>query len=350
MKKIKIALTWWWTGGHVFPLLSVYNHLKNENLDFVWIWEKNSLEQKIARENKIEFHYIMSGKIRRYFDIKNFFDPFKIIFWVFQSLYYIVKYDIDIIFSKWGFVSVPACIAGKILGKKIYIHESDTVMWLSNKIIARLATKVFFTFDNYLIDWKKYIKSSQILNPKLIENIDETLEKNEKQEILVMAWSQGSKIIFENLQGIIWEFPNSNFTIILWEKNTSFRENFEKFLNAKLYDFISQEELASVMQKADISITRAGATSIWEQYYFWIMQVIIPLKNSAWNHQFHNAIYFQKHFNSIVLEESENLWNNLKLELEKLENYRKEKLNLSWFSDWLEVIKKEILQNQIWLK
>ncbi|MDD5213617.1 MAG: UDP-N-acetylglucosamine--N-acetylmuramyl-(pentapeptide) pyrophosphoryl-undecaprenol N-acetylglucosamine transferase [Candidatus Gracilibacteria bacterium] len=343
MTKIKIALTGGGTGGHVFPLLSVYNHLKNENLDFVWIGEKNSLEQKIALENNIEFHSIMSGKIRRYFDLKNFFDPFKIIFGVFQSLYYIVKYDINIIFSKGGFVSVPACIAGKILGKKIYIHESDTVMGLSNKIIARLATKVFFTFDNSLIDGKKYIKSSQILNPKLIENIQDKLEKNEKQEILVMAGSQGSKIIFENLLEIIGEFPNTNFTIILGEKNTSFRKNFEKFPNTKLYDFISQEELATVMQKADISITRAGATSIWEQYYFGIIQIIIPLKNSAGNHQFHNAMYFQKHFDSIVLEESENLGNNLKLELEKLENYRKEKLNLSRFSDGLEVIKKEIL-------
>lgn len=344
MNKIKIALTWGWTGGHVFPLLSVYNHLKNENLDFVWIGEKNSLEQKIASENSIEFLSILSGKIRRYFDIKNFFDPFKIIVWVFQSLYYILKYDIDIIFSKWGFVSVPACIAGKILGKKIYIHESDTVMWLSNKIIAKLATKVFFTFDNSLIDWQKYIKSSQILNPKLIENIsDEAREKNEKQEILVMAWSQGSKVIFENLLEIIWDFSNTNFTIILWEKNTNFRTNFEKFQNVKLYDFISQEELADVMKKTDISITRAGATSIWEQYYFWIMQIIIPLKNSAWNHQFHNAQYFKKHFDSIVLEEDENLKNTLEISLKKLENHRKEKLNLSWFSEWLEVIKKEIL-------
>lgn len=343
MKKIKITLTWGWTGGHVFPLISVYNHLKDENLDFVWIWEKNSLEQKIANENNIEFYSIMSGKIRRYFDIKNFFDPFKIVVWVFQSLYYIVKYDIDIIFSKWGFVSVPACIAGKILGKKIYIHESDTVMWLSNKIIAKLATKVFFTFDNSLIDWQKYIKSSQILNPKLIENIQEKIEKNEKQEILVMAWSQGSKIIFENLLEIIWNFSNTNFTIILWEKNTNFRSSFCKFQNVKLYDFISQEELAQVMKKTDISITRAGATSIWEQYYFWIMQIIIPLKNSAWNHQFHNALYFEKHFDSIVLEEWENMKDDLEKSLKKLENYRKEKLNLSGFTDWLDVIKKDIL-------
>ena len=233
MKKIKIALTWWWTWWHVFPLLSIYNHLKNENLDFVWIWENNSLEQKISSENKIEFLSIKSGKLRRYFDIKNFFDPFKIIIWIFQSIYYIIKNDINIIFSKWGFVSVPTCIAGKILGKKIYIHESDTIMWLSNKIIARLATKVFFTFDNPLIDWKKYIKSSQILNPKLIEKISNIQEKNEKQEILVMAWSQGSKVIFENLLEIIWDLSNSNFTIILWEKNTNFRSSFEKFKNVK---------------------------------------------------------------------------------------------------------------------
>lgn len=341
MKKT-IALTWWWTWGHVFPLLAVYNYINSKDYNFIWIWEKKSLEEKVALENNIEFHSIASGKFRRYFDLRTLFEPFKIIFWIFQWFYYIQKYRIDIIFSKWWFVSIPLCIAWKIMWKKIIIHESDTIIWLSNKIIWLLATKVFFSFDNPKIDKKKYIKSSQILNPELIKGVDEEHKINEKQEILVIAWSQGSKTIFENLAKIIWNFTNRNFSIILWDKNLSFRQEFEKYENVVIYDYISQNELKTILEKADLAITRAWATSLWEQYFFNIKSIIIPLKSRAGNHQFHNSVYFKENFNTIVLEENDVLSIQISKSLENLKDFRKDKLNLDWFLDALKTIKKEL--------
>ncbi|MDD4151597.1 MAG: glycosyltransferase [Candidatus Gracilibacteria bacterium] len=337
-----IALTGGGTGGHVFPLLSVYNYINNKDIKFIWIGEKKSLEERISQENKIEFHTIMSGKFRRYFDIKTFFEPAKIFFGIIEGIYYIWKYNIDTIFSKGGFVSIPLCIAGKIMGKKIIIHESDTVIGLSNKIIGLLATKVFFTFDNEKIDKKKYIKSSQILNPNLIKNIEETHQINEKQEVLVIAGSQGSKIIFENLLKIIENFTDRNFTIILGDKNTNFRSEFEKYENVIIYDFISQDDLAKILEKSDIAITRAGATSLWEQYYFGIKSVIIPLKSRAGNHQYHNGLYFKENFGSIILEENDVLNIQLSKTIENLKDFRKENLNLEGFLDAIKKIKKEL--------
>ncbi len=114
----------------------------------MWLGERESLEEKSALENDIEFHDISAGKIRRYFDWKNFYEPLKNFTGIFESLYYILKYKGNIVFSKGGFVSVPACIAAFILRKKIYIHESDSVMGLANKITSKLATKVFYSFTN----------------------------------------------------------------------------------------------------------------------------------------------------------------------------------------------------------
>lgn len=94
----------------------------------------------------IEFHEVAAGKIRRYFDLRNFYEPLKNLTGVFQALYYLLRYKGDIIISKGGFVSVPTCFAGWMLRKKIYIHESDTVMGLANKISARFASKVFSSF------------------------------------------------------------------------------------------------------------------------------------------------------------------------------------------------------------
>lgn len=342
----KIALTGWGTGWHIFPLVSVYNYLKNEKeISFIWFGDEDGLEAEIAEKNQISFEHIPSGKIRRYFDVRNFFEPSKNISGIFWGMYYILKYDIDVIFSKGGYVGLPLCIAWFLLRKPVYIHESDTTGGLANKLIAKVATKIFYSFENDLIDDKKHILTGQILNPELLNNVDRVgeLEENEKLEVLVIAGSQGSTIIFENLKTILNNLIDINFTIILWEKNLAFREDFEKFSNVTLHNFVSQEALGTIYEKTDIALTRAGATTLWELYFFWIHSIIIPLKTAAQNHQEHNALSFKKEFWSDVLDEE----NRLNLEifrlLSKYKELRKAKLNLKHFFYALEKIKEEIL-------
>ena len=88
-------------------------------------------------------------KLRRYFDLRNFYEPLKNLSWIVFWMYYIKKYHIDIVFSKWWYVAVPLCIAAFFLKKEIYIHESDTVSGIANKFIWLLATKVFYTFPHH---------------------------------------------------------------------------------------------------------------------------------------------------------------------------------------------------------
>lgn len=341
-----IALTWGWTGWHIFPLLSIYNYLKDDkNLQFIWFWEQDGLEEKISEDNNIKFEHIPSGKMRRYFDVRNFFEPIKNISWIIWWIYYIIVYKIDIIFSKWWYVSLPLCIAGFILRKKIYIHESDSVWWITNTIIGKIASKVFYTFPNEKIDGIKHILVWQILNPDLLENIDKIWEweENEKLEILVIAWSQGSTTIFENLKTILNNLIDVNFTIILGDKNLHFRNDFEKFNNVTLYDFVNQKEMWEIYKKTDIAITRAWATTLWELYFFWIHSIIIPLSGSAQNHQTYNWAYFKENFWSDVLEESSQLNLEIFRILTKYKDLRKNWLNLKWFYDSLEKITSEIL-------
>jgi len=342
MIKKTIALTWWWTGGHIIPLLSIYNYLKEEdNYNFLWIGEETWLEAEIADENNIEFKDIAAGKIRRYFDIKNFYEPLKNITGFFQWLYYIWKYKIDIVFSKGGYVSLPLAIAAKVMRKKIYIHESDMVSGLVNKIVWKVATKIFYTFPIIKEDKKNKI-TWQILNPELLEwltNLE--LEDNKKLEILVNAWSQWSTIIFKELLKIIPKLSNINFTIILWSKNLHFKNDFNILPSTKVYDFVDQKTLWQIYKQTDIAITRWWATTLWELYYFWIHSLIIPLKTAAWNHQQKNADFFKEKFWSETFDE-DNFNYILEKKLNNYINLRKEKLNLEWFFDAMKIIEKEI--------
>ncbi len=342
----KIALTAGWTGWHIFPLLSIYNYLKNEkDLEFIWFGDEDGLEAEIAEKNHIAFEHIPSGKIRRYFDWRNFFEPTKNLSGILWGMYYIWKYDIDIVFSKGWYVWLPLAIAGYLMRKPVYIHESDTTWWLANKLIAKVATKIFYSFPNETIDDEKHIVTWQILNPELLNDIDRIWEReeNEKLEVLVIAGSQGSTTIFENLKTILNNLIDVNFTIILWEKNLHFRQDFEKFSNVTLHDFVSQEELGVIYAKTDIALTRAGATTLWELYFFGIHSIIIPLKSAAQNHQETNGEYFKKEFWSDVLDEESRLNLEIFRLLSKYKDLRKAKLNLKHFFYALEKIKEEIL-------
>ncbi len=344
--KKTIALTGWSTGWHIFPLLSVYNYLKeDEKYNFYWVWEEEWLEFDIALDNNIDFLDIPSGKIRRYFDIRNFYEPLKNLSWIFFGIYYILKYKIDIVFSKWWYVSLPLCIAAFILRKKIYIHESDTVGWVANKLIWKIATKVFYSFPNELTNEEnqKHIFSGQILNADLLDKINDLeVNENERLSILVIAGSQWSTTIFKSLTNILEQLKDIDFKIILWEKNVFFKDEFRKFPNVRTYDFISQKDMWWIMKNTDIAITRAWATSLWELNMFWIHSIIIPLKWSASNHQYKNAMYFSERFWSDVILQDENLEKNLVEKLSKYKTLRKSWLNLDNFFKASKIIEEEI--------
>ncbi len=343
-EKQVMALTWWWSGGHIFPLISLYNYIKDDgDFEFLWVWEQWGLEERIASANDIDFHDIAAGKIRRYFDVKNFYEPLKNLTGLFQWLYYVLRYKIDIVFSKGGYVSIPLCIAARILGKKVYIHESDVSWGLANKVIWKFATKVFYTFENDKVNWGKHIHVGQILNQELIEWLKNIhVEENSKLKVVVMAGSQGSTTMFENLLKILPDTKDINFTVILGSQNTHFATDFKEFSNVKTYDFITQTRLWEVLKQTDIAITRWSATALWEFYYFGIHAIIVPITQAGW-HQIHNAEYFNEKYGSDILDETSSSLNlDIFRLLQKYKGHRKSELNLTGFFDSLEKIEKEL--------
>ena len=354
-KPTTIALAWGGTGWHIFPLLALYNYLREEageesflKYKFIWVGQEDSLEETVARKYKIKFLAIPAGKIRRYFDLRNLYEPLKNITGIVFALYYIKKHKIDIIFSKWWFVSLPTCIAARILQKRIYIHESDTFPWIANNIIDKIASKVFYTFPIEKIDGKKHILSWQILNPELIDYLTSIeIKENDTLHVIALWGSQGSTNIFRALLKILPDLPDIQFQIVLWEKNWHFRERFKKFPNTIVHDFLTQKRLGKILKNTDIAISRAGATSLWELNVFGIHTLIVPLSHSAWNHQQKNATYFYEKFWSDILEDWDMLSQNIQVKLEQYKNLRKWWLNLDDFFTALKTIEREIDEDDL---
>ena len=335
MKKEVIAFTWWWTWWHVFPIKSLIENLDKKKYIILWFGNKNSLEEKIAtslKENWYDliFISILSWKIRRSFYFKDIFlnivDFVKNLIWFFQSLYYVCKYNPKFVFSKWGFVAFNPSLTGKICWKNIYLHESDTVPWLVNKLISKFADKVFLWFEYT----KKFIKSKnsivvwQILSNNFLKNLPSKYKNWQKTNLLIIWGSQWAKFIIQIIKVLLEKWKLSKFNIfVVWGLLN--KENiFKNYDNVKFYWFLSQQELINLYKLADISITRWSATSLAEQDQFDIKKIIIPLPYTWWNHQYYNALEYEKKWDICLLQQDKDILNKLESLLDKFSNYKKQ--------------------------
>ena len=121
----RIVLTGGGTAGHVTPNIALIPELKREGYEIFYIGSHNGIERKLIEEYGIPYYGISSGKLRRYFDLKNFTDPFRVVKGLFDAKKLMKKLKPDVVFSKGGFVSVPVVIAAKKCHVPAIIHESD---------------------------------------------------------------------------------------------------------------------------------------------------------------------------------------------------------------------------------
>ncbi len=299
------------------------------------------MEEKISNDNWIDFHIIKSWKLRRYFSFKTFVEPFNIIIWILQSLKILKKLNPDLIFSKWWYVSLPMAIAWKLVWIPVYMHESDSVPWLSNRIVGKFALKIFLWFESakkYFKKWKCKVVW-QILNPELFKDIKWAI-LSVKTNLLIVAWSQGSTRIFNFVLDNIEKLNNFQIRVILWSQNLSFKEKFEKHENIEIFGFVDHSIMKEIYNITDVAITRAWATNLAELEAFWIKMIIIPLKESANNHQYYNALEYEKKWNIMLIED--NLSTQWIDNILKLEWYKKGSINYKNISS-IDIIRKEIL-------
>jgi len=144
---MKILFSGGGTLGPVTPLLAVHQEILNRKIqaEFLWVGTKAGPEYELITNYKIPFISISSGKLRRYFSIQNFIDPFRILMGMFQSMSIIRKFKPDVIATAGGYVAVPVAWAAKLLKVPCTIHEQDASVGMANKIVARKIYGVYFS-------------------------------------------------------------------------------------------------------------------------------------------------------------------------------------------------------------
>ncbi|TLS36332.1 undecaprenyldiphospho-muramoylpentapeptide beta-N-acetylglucosaminyltransferase [Pseudalkalibacillus caeni] len=307
----RIVFTGGGSAGHVTPNLAIIPELTKKNWDVYYIGSKNGIEKKIIEEAGIPYYGISSGKLRRYFDIKNLQDPFRVVKGIGDAYFLIRRLKPDAIFSKGGFVSVPVVIAGWLNRVPVFIHESDYTPGLANKIATKFASKIFVTFEEsrkHLPEDKTVYTGSPIRKEILTGKREKGLKfagfSNDKPVITVMGGSLGARrinsVVRENLDDLLTQFQ----IIHICGKGNMSSEH-KNIKGYKQFEYISSE-LPDVMAATDLVISRAGSNSIFEFLTLKKPMLLIPLpRSSSRGDQILNAESFEKKdFASVLFEEN----------------------------------------------
>ena len=327
----RIVLTGGGTAGHVTPNIALIPKLKELGYEIHYIGSKDGIEKKLIEELGIPYYGISSGKLRRYFDVKNFTDPMKVVKGFFEAKALLKKLNPNVVFSKGGFVTVPVVIAAKKLKIPAVIHESDLTPGLANRLCIPSATKVCANFPEtikYLPEGKAVLTGSpirkELFSGNKIAGLDFCGFTANKPVILVTGGSLGSVAVNDAIRNLLPTLLRDYQVIHLCGK-----DKIDPKLQGKpgyvQYEYI-KEELSDLFAAADLVISRAGANTICEILAMRKPNILVPLSAaSSRGDQILNAESFQSQgFSYVVKEEelsNETLLDAIKSVFESKENY-----------------------------
>lgn len=305
----KIVLTGGGTAGHVTPNIALMPALKKVGYEISYIGSYDGIERRLIEELNIPYYGISSGKLRRYFDLKNFTDPFKVVKGFFEAKKLMKKLKPDVVFSKGGFVTVPVVLAAKRCKVPAIIHESDMTPGLANKLAIPSAYKVCHNFPetaDSLPEGKAVLSGSPIRQELLNGNRFNGLKicgfSHDKPVILVIGGSLGAAAINEAVRKALPVLLPSYQIVHVCGKgkvDTSIK-NVDGYIQ---FDYVKQE-LSDLLAAADLVISRAGSNAICEFLALKKPNILIPLPaNASRGDQILNAASFEKQGFSYLLPE-----------------------------------------------
>lgn len=320
----KIVLTGGGTAGHVTPNLALLPYLKEEGYDVFYIGSISGIERKLIDDYGIPYLAIQTGKLRRYFDPKNFSDPFRVVEGYEQARKFLKRYKPNIVFSKGGYVGVPVVKAAHSLHIPCIIHESDLTPGLANKLCFSSAQKVCCNFPETLqyLPSDKAVLTGTPIRQELFKG-DKAKGKelcgftDDKPVLMIIGGSLGAQsvneTVRENLNKLL---PDFNIVHICG------KDKMDNLLltrpGYKQFEYV-KEDLAHLYALADIVISRAGANAICELLALQKPNILVPLATGRGDQKL-NARSFEEQGYSIcvqnddlgdcIVEKVHELWEN----------------------------------------
>ena len=307
----RIVLTGGGTAGHVTPNIALMPGLRDMGFEIHYIGSYEGIEKDLIRKEGVSYYGISSGKLRRYFDVKNITDPARILKGYAQAKKLLKQIGPSIVFSKGGFVAVPVVFAAASLGIPVVIHEADMTPGLANKLSMKKADHICCSFTEtikYLPEGKSTHTGlpirAELKNGSREEGLRYAGLSGEKPIVLSVGGSTGSLNVNRAVRSVLPELLK-RFDVIHLCGAGNVDESLEGTPGYVQFDYI-REQMKDLLAAADVVISRAGANSVFELLALAKPNVLIPLSAEASRgDQILNAHSFEKQGFSEVIEEQD---------------------------------------------
>ncbi len=307
----KIVLTGGGTAGHVTPNIALLPALARAGFDVFYMGSYDGIEKRLIGDFDIPYTGIATGKFRRYLDIRNLTDPFRVIRGFGEARKYLKGLRPDVVFSKGGFVAVPVVRAAASLGIPCIIHESDMTPGLANKLCIPVADKVCCNFPETMKNMPagKAVLTGSPIREELTQGnklagLDLCGFTANKPVIMVMGGSQGAANVNKAVRDALPKLLEDFQVVHLCGKG-KIDNLFLSTPGYKQFEYI-KTELKDLFAMADLVISRAGANAICELLALKKPNILIPLPSaSSRGDQLLNAASFEAQGFSIVINEDD---------------------------------------------
>ena len=307
----RIVLTGGGTAGHVTPNIALLPALKDLKYEIFYIGSHNGIEKKLISDYHIPYFGISTGKLRRYFDIKNLTDPLRVIKGYAEAKKHLKEIKPDVVFSKGGFVSVPIVRAAASLKIPCIIHESDMTPGLANRLCISTAKIICCNFPETvkMLKSKKAVLTGTPIRSELkfgnpVAALDLCDFTANKPVIMVIGGSLGASCINEVLRTALPKLLH-DFQIIHICGKDKIDDTLLNIKGYKQFEYV-KSELKDLLAIAELVVSRAGANSICEMLALKKPNLLIPLSaSSSRGDQIQNARSFESQGFSVVINEKD---------------------------------------------
>ncbi len=305
------------TGGHIFPGIAVAEMLQAKGWNIHWLGTEKRMEATIVPQYGFELSFINIAGVRNKSLLEKLKTPFKLLQSVLQSIAVLRKVKPDVVLGMGGYASAPGGFAAWLMRIPLVLHEQNAVAGMTNRYLAKIATKVLSAFPNAFANDVKF----QVVGNPLRKDITELTpvipeQPSNSKKVLVVGGSLGAKILNETVPQALKQIKLQNIDV--WHQTgrnnqkaviTSYQQFDLSEDKVKVTEFI--EDMAAAYQWADVVICRAGALTVSELAMAAKPAIFVPLPHAVDDHQTKNAMYLvscgaaklipQKEFNGTTL-------------------------------------------------
>jgi UDP-N-acetylglucosamine--N-acetylmuramyl-(pentapeptide) pyrophosphoryl-undecaprenol N-acetylglucosamine transferase len=321
------------SGGHVYPLVAVAKALEaqaaaqGKKVD-VRMMGDGPIFQRAAKENHIRYSTIMAPKLRRYTSVSNIIDVFKVPFALVQALWKMFWIMPDVVFAKGGYTCAFPTLVARLYLIPVYLHESDAIPGLANRMLAKRSRLVFTSFANADQQFAQIGRPTMLVGNPFRAQLccmdriaaHQALQLDPvKKTVLIIGGSQGAQQLNDLVLNGLVQMVQKGYNIIHQTGDKNFaavKKAIEQYMTEgnvdggyaaligaqyRVYPFLDEGQLATAYGAADIAVTRASAGVLTELSYAGKPMIVVPLPGSANDHQEANAAELAK-FSAVVMD------------------------------------------------